>query len=936
MTQADGGENPMKPPPAENKSEPALNLKLTIRESAGTRRDQEPVTSGVPLPRTLGLRSAERLKLVDAAGQTVPAQFGVLSRWGGGPQDPIRWLLVDFQADVPANRQAAYWLRNDGGNPTSSPLRIIDNRVIETGAMRVELGAGLFQKVLLDLNRNGVYEPSEEIVSPNQRDGATIKSHAWPEANIEDGVIHRATVSSITVEEQGPLRISVRIEGTHKGGERGDPTGLYDYVIRLHAYKNKSFVKMVHSLKSARNGVDVSVPKSWPFREMSIATTLNLSGARHFTFGTKGKGVRGVLANEPVTFRQTMLDSFSAYKGEQTLATGTRGAGWGDLSSEKWGLTVAIDHWWQQWPKGFRVNGSTFYNELWPESDETYWIQAHTRKTHYIFYHFHAGNMPTTNLAVLADRPLVALPDIEWVAKSRAWDSHIGVPSSPVPAPGAWDIQTVNSGWQRWGRTPITSGDCYSCGGEQTYQFTLYGPFLQSGGAHYLMFEAGTAAVRMWCDQFDIWMDHPNDVIFTMTNQLTDRYANAYRALFSPFSNDLSVHALVFSGYKTYGVRVPGPSHFRFLGITENYYLTGDRSILDAIKMYAEYVKFMVWRPYNLFGDPLGGRALFHPLYFYALAYGVFPHSSYRDYATWLMDFLWERKLNKDRGFINDWCCDVQEHPNPVVSPYQLGMGQSAFHRVWENMRLGRAHDLLYGVAVWTIHELQRCWNHFGSGYPFQWWPESLSPLPPGYKYKDGCPQIDYGYNQYSQSLMSFAFDVTGRKEFLDVAKEQWRVLSSWGPKMWPRGAGLWWSSSDKGEHHPEQQSLFYAVTLRAREVTNPPEAVTDLRAEPGPRPRTVKLSWTGPARADLYRIKNAEKPIVEWYDWQAESGRKVMFWAAQNVSGEPAPAAPGRQQEFVVTGLPPGQKLYFALKSMDPLQNMSELSNVVSVTVPR
>src|SRR5687768_11803547 len=77
---------------------------LNIANAEAFARVAEPVTSGVPLPQSLQLMNTPGLRILDGSGQGVPAQFRVLGRWNGGPQDaalPIKWLEVHFAANVP-------------------------------------------------------------------------------------------------------------------------------------------------------------------------------------------------------------------------------------------------------------------------------------------------------------------------------------------------------------------------------------------------------------------------------------------------------------------------------------------------------------------------------------------------------------------------------------------------------------------------------------------------------------------------------------------------------------------------------------------------------------------------------------------------------------------------------------------------------------------
>ena len=67
-------QTPAPEPPAEAPPAPTgLNVPLRIHNPLEVARTDEPVTSGVPLPRDLGLTGPDHLRLVDSAGSPVPA-----------------------------------------------------------------------------------------------------------------------------------------------------------------------------------------------------------------------------------------------------------------------------------------------------------------------------------------------------------------------------------------------------------------------------------------------------------------------------------------------------------------------------------------------------------------------------------------------------------------------------------------------------------------------------------------------------------------------------------------------------------------------------------------------------------------------------------------------------------------------------------------------
>ncbi len=86
-------------------------VQLTVVERAGARRINEPVTTGVPLPKG-ALADVKNVRLL-LDGKEVPAQFRVAGRWL--PDTSIKWLLVDLQASLNANEKKVYTLEYGPG-----------------------------------------------------------------------------------------------------------------------------------------------------------------------------------------------------------------------------------------------------------------------------------------------------------------------------------------------------------------------------------------------------------------------------------------------------------------------------------------------------------------------------------------------------------------------------------------------------------------------------------------------------------------------------------------------------------------------------------------------------------------------------------------------------------------------------------------------------
>jgi hypothetical protein len=124
-------------------------VELSVVERQGVARLGEPVTFGVPLPKG-ELQSAKQVRLM-RDGAEIPAQFRATGLWR--PDGSIRWLLVDFQADIDANARHTYTL--EYGNDISARAKPAAAVRIEESddVYRVATGAALFSisKKVFDL-----------------------------------------------------------------------------------------------------------------------------------------------------------------------------------------------------------------------------------------------------------------------------------------------------------------------------------------------------------------------------------------------------------------------------------------------------------------------------------------------------------------------------------------------------------------------------------------------------------------------------------------------------------------------------------------------------------------------------------------------------------------------------------------------------------------
>ena len=286
----------------------ALDVPINLAETGGVARVADPVSVGVPVPRDL-LADTSKLCVLDPSGKKVPAQFEVLMNWFPTAKFPdskksVRWVLVDFQADVPANGKAMYRLADTGPGPqhptpiSMGPATQPDYpQGLLTGPLSFRSADGkgfrLFQHVMLngqlvsvasplgvsgtpdDLSLEGMdkkrYIASADLINPPTADEIAYRGE---DSYLKLNPHNPASKLAVKVETAGPLRTVIMVDGVMKAmskdggdyefvtcgpkGEKGPtvklpcPDESLAFRARIVAYAGKPFVRVFFTFINPR------------------------------------------------------------------------------------------------------------------------------------------------------------------------------------------------------------------------------------------------------------------------------------------------------------------------------------------------------------------------------------------------------------------------------------------------------------------------------------------------------------------------------------------------------------------------------------------------------------------------------------------------------------------------------------------------------------
>jgi hypothetical protein len=389
-----------------------LAVPLTIEETAGVARHAYPASASVPLPRAL-VATPDAVWLARPDGAATVAQTRALERW---PDGSVRWLLIDFLADVAAGGRATYTLR-DGRRPRApaGPRVRVESRgshrMLDTGVLRFVVpgdGSGLLAELVV-----GARQVRGPIPLP-------ALSLAGAEAALP-------RLEALTVETDGPVRTELLLSGRYAQGVAWE--------LRLGAYAGQPFVRVQHTVTNLADGY--AAVRSLPFAigEPFTAGELGIDGgARRFP---RLDAPHELLQAEAVP---VLLDEGRG---------GQHGDGWARASGDGVAVTIATRYFWEEWPKAITLAPDRLRLDLLAGGEEPVRLGSGAAKTHELWIAVepadHAASAP--ELAAALRAPLTALPPARWTVATRA------LPQALAPeAPGAKDflarLATANDRYQ--------------------------------------------------------------------------------------------------------------------------------------------------------------------------------------------------------------------------------------------------------------------------------------------------------------------------------------------------------------------------------------------------------------------------------------------------------------------------------------------------------
>jgi hypothetical protein len=939
-----------------------LNIPLIIQEAiysgiSGQSRSQDPVTVGIPLSDSEGIRSTSQLGLRG----TSLGQFRILGRW---PSGNVKWLLIDTLADLTTGkRNTGISLTTGGGNFGGGDLASEGRATItiNTGSATFTIrraGFNLIDQAIVNGKTLVAPGTSAGLVVMGPAPGATTCPCSTPYASVND------PDSTAVIEENGPVRAVIKAAGQHKDSQGN---GYMRYTVRLSFYKNRSYVKVLSQLQNADYGESASFASACKgFASYEARITPVLQNHRFFSFGANSSPAHGSFAeNEDAYIYQAYSNNmedcgwnafdkrpqfalrsyiartqvtsascssvwkyaqegYQIIRGSSVVASGPRSQypeGWADLTDASGaGVEIGIYEMSAYWPKSlqFMNGGNEARVGIWPDQTlfqsgggQEYFQPWPQYSAHTIFFNFHSSTL---------SNPAGEFLRFQYSLLARAPQAQYS--TSGVLPFALIDPDEEDSYYKSLGMSCCIKDDAsphvyryYSWanggGGNQSeFRWADLMLWLQRGYVGRYLNSA--AFYRFQTEQVFPRSDFNGAVPFHWRDRWVPA-SNVDRGDF-PTVTSLNNNIGCDPGETQCGRNWIDDQHAHWYGMIDYYFMTGDQSIKDAIQAGASdkfgnpniqlVQKGLYWATRNI-GEALMSDARLN-LFYNAIGDSTSASNAFAAGDLILQNQVWPAMqlsgfgtapegVSRTRGAA--WgCCGTPRE----AKPFQLGILNEG---LWEYLQAHGSNwphyqetfDLAYGIADFSLTEAWRS-----------------SPLVNnctggvGMAYEIKLDTTNEPLQAACNATIWFNFFVAAKYTGNPNSWDGWKTKFV---QQLKRTAN---TNSDYG-------SIFIGTMIN--EVLHP-ESLRLVNISLMIASGTKSLSWNVPAGLVSYELKYSDKNIVDWLNFDPVTNTfgldplaNIPWFAATAIDGPPVTI--GATQNFTVTGLDTSRNWKFCLKAL-------------------
>ncbi len=358
---------------------------LALSWAEGVRYTSWPITQGIPFADGVLARGTPA-RVVDSTGRYYPTQTRCLTTWAAD-QRFVRWLLIDFQVDLPAPAGTGFFL--EYGPEAVSPLpdaplaleRHQDGVTVDTGALRLTAGPPAppwltpVDRPLFD--RWQVRAPV--AAGGGWQDLLTRSPYLYMQD--QHGTLYRSDgpgpAHTLEVEEEGPLRACLCLRGylATAAGVRFCP-----WVLRVHLFAGAADLRLHHTFvfdqephAVSLTAIGLALPLALGRRQRAAVggEAASLSGppsAVSPAVDTPARPPHAATRWQSLRLFQRDDQTYEVAHDGQVSAVAGRAAGWASLRGTHGTCVAVMGDFWQQYPKGFTLRPGELGLDIWPSA----------------------------------------------------------------------------------------------------------------------------------------------------------------------------------------------------------------------------------------------------------------------------------------------------------------------------------------------------------------------------------------------------------------------------------------------------------------------------------------------------------------------------------------------------------------------------------------
>ena len=337
------------------------------------------VSWGVPWPQGT-VKKDQAFALTAADGAALPLQSWTLAYW---PDGSIKW--TGFATTAAPGMSGNLKLSAAASPAATGQLKVVD------AANYLQIDTGPL-KCVIDKSGDTIVDwMAVNGVTVAQKGQLVCILQNGPETNPEDSPPARekylSTIKKVTLEQSGPVRAVVKIEGMHKGAQSGRE--WLPFTVRLYFYSGETSVRLVHTIvfdgdqeKDFVRGLGVQF--AVPMRELPANRHVAFSGENDGVWAEPlqpGGGNAQQELGQPIAARpddptslnqnavwddfklsQPTPDGFTIVKRTNPKSTwlystaGGRSSGYAFAGDTSGGLGLSVKNFWQSFPAELEVD----------------------------------------------------------------------------------------------------------------------------------------------------------------------------------------------------------------------------------------------------------------------------------------------------------------------------------------------------------------------------------------------------------------------------------------------------------------------------------------------------------------------------------------------------------------------------------------------------